>query len=693
LWCFFANHLISNETLTLSECGIADRSLLTLALCSSGTVARDDSHFTGYVMETAPAVIRSTTSDDTDYVEFDPRAMNSFFEMYDDDDSSDDSSDENDAAHSDEKREGEEAANAPPAEDPNAALLGFDVVTQEDGVAVHKMAKCGHEMNPESLYHYALSQYADKNNLAVGCPHFYGKYPCPTQWDYHDILAVLRRDGGAFDLHKLELLAARNRVQSTCNVQKCPRCSTLYFQNDADAAVLGDIDSKEDVERAFKSECIYCSFLCTKWEPKYEAPAVDGNAADSAPALPSEIRVPRNALHRRRNAIFQPIRPHIEEAVEELIDGEAVNALFGHFVDSDADTDTDTDSDGEDDFGAADSDEEEQDLIIQRIEAIFDDDAEDEGPNPLSMAITAAADCARRGYVFAASATASLLEAMAVRIHSVYHHLSTTSVAKMAEDLDSAGQAVDALLLRHFQSVTSRAHRCALAIYAFFAAMKFMKRTVESVQKTDTAEAVSAVVAVPRHGRRRETVLLDEADVDLFDGGIFEDGDSDSDDDSEAEEEEIIERIERMFDDDDISEPEEEEKEVFGHCKVTSVHNAFCWGCGEGWSVGHVCDSSFKRDLCDILAMAEKKTIGSVEGVPSIRCCPSCCQLISHVQACKHMDCKNCRKSFCFVCLKPRLDSGWQCGSYSNPCPVAAVQGMESLPDAIVITKNAFNLY
>jgi len=156
------------------------------------------------------------------------------------------------------------------------------------------------------------------------------------------------------------------------------------------------------------------------------------------------------------------------------------------------------------------------------------------------------------------------------------------------------------------------------------------------------------------------------------------------------EEKELIGRIQSIFDDSD-----DDDRKPAGYNVVSEVHNAFCWGCGVDWEEGHVCDSSFKRDLCEILQMAEKKTIGEQTDVPSIRACPMCQQLITHVQACKHMDCRNCGKAFCFVCLKPRLDSGWQCGSYSSRCPggVAAVQGMDALPDAVVITKNAFNLY
>merc|ERR1712079_865909 len=224
--------------------------------------------------------------------------------------------------------------------------------------------------------------------------------------------------------------------------------------------------------------------------------------------------------------------------------------------------------------------------------------------------------------------------------------------------------------------------------------------------KKEQSEAVhirkEATLIAPTRRSRRRYGRVWKKHVDLSDGGIFSSLNSDPDFDyidvyddelSEEEEKELIGRIEHLFDD---SEDEETEpQEVAGYNQVTTVHNAFCWGCGAHWEEGHVCDSSFKRDLCEILQSAEKKTIGSQTDIPSIRACPNCQQLIVHTQACKHMDCRNCGKSFCFVCLKPRLDSGWQCGSYSAKCPggCAPIQGMDDLPDAIVITKNAFNLY
>merc|ERR1719361_3317371 len=94
----FAHHIISNDALTLSDCGIADRSLLTLALCPSGKVVEDPSHFKGYTPKVAVSVIRSMESDDSESVEFDPEVINAVFDMNSDDDDSDSSDDDNDDA-------------------------------------------------------------------------------------------------------------------------------------------------------------------------------------------------------------------------------------------------------------------------------------------------------------------------------------------------------------------------------------------------------------------------------------------------------------------------------------------------------------------------------------------------------------------------------------------------------------------
>lgn len=128
-------------------------------------------------------------------------------------------------------------------------------------------------------------------------------------------------------------------------------------------------------------------------------------------------------------------------------------------------------------------------------------------------------------------------------------------------------------------------------------------------------------------------------------------------------------------------------------CVLCRNNTSFCWGCGEKWDDGHICDSSFRSELVDILSKAETKKIGDVDGVPEIRCCPNCCQLITHTEACKHMKCKACKTDFCFVCLKSKKNGNWQCGNSGTVCPIADRQNMVTLPDNIVINKKSLKLF
>jgi len=301
-------------------------------------------------------------------------------------------------------------------------------------------------------------------------------------------------------------------------------------------------------------------------------------------------------------------------------------------------------------------------------------------------------------------------------IYPVYFYLSTTSHNQMIEDFMTLTHDVDSYIHSKFTNT------CTATMEYIHKSMTYFRFIPSKLTTFYNTFGVKEVVVLEfsefqEFGFMKmvpepvEIYDLESEEMDLFDGGIFG-ADSDTDSESEStvydqrfglfgvedseidtddEEQETLQRIENMFGD---ATPEPE-MELVGYKVVTTVKNAFCFGCGVHWEEGHVCDSTFKQDLCDILTMADTKTIGEQPDVPSIRACPNCCQLITHTQACKHMDCRNCRKSFCFVCLKPRLDSGWQCGSYSSKCPggVVPAQGMESLPDAIVLTKNAFHLY
>merc|ERR1719273_2171364 len=285
-------------------------------------------------------------------------------------------------------------------------------------------------------------------------------------------------------------------------------------------------------------------------------------------------------------------------------------------------------------------------------------------------------------------------------LYPVYFYLSTTSHNQMVEDITTLTHNVDSYIHSKFTNITTATmkyiHKSLTYIrsipskitkfYNTFGVKEVVVLEISEFQEFQFQKIVEESV---------ELYDLESEEMDLFDGGLFG-MDSDTESDSENEESSVAADLFAVFGD-DIDSDEEEEKEavrriesLFGdddepemevvYKKVTKIENAFCFGCGAHWEEGHVCDSTFKQDLCDILTMADTKTIGEQTEVPSIRACPNCCQLITHTQACKHMDCRNCKKSFCFVCLKPRLDSGWQCGSYSSKCPdgVKAAQGMES---------------
>lgn len=106
----------------------------------------------------------------------------------------------------------------------------------------------------------------------------------------------------------------------------------------------------------------------------------------------------------------------------------------------------------------------------------------------------------------------------------------------------------------------------------------------------------------------------------------------------------------------------------------------FCWTCEKEWNKDPKAAScgtfncGMDLELYKYFLFCERKVIGSVPGVPKIRCCPKCFELIEHVSACKHVVCKRCTTNFCFVCLKSQVKGAWQCGSYTDKCEVAKPQ-------------------
>ena len=152
-------------------------------------------------------------------------------------------------------------------------FLGFDVIMQEGGVMVYKMPTCGHEMQKDSLFDYCLNTLTDNANLKLNCPHRTNNGKCNTEWDLNAILEVLRHEHlhetdeslsspskEWKDVAKLEVLASRNIIENGGhNVQKCPRCQTLYFKEKSQSKLkLEEIKTVHDIEKEFKTQCVYC---------------------------------------------------------------------------------------------------------------------------------------------------------------------------------------------------------------------------------------------------------------------------------------------------------------------------------------------------------------------------------------------------------------------------------------------------
>ena len=112
--------------------------------------------------------------------------------------------------------------------------------------------------------------------------------------------------------------------------------------------------------------------------------------------------------------------------------------------------------------------------------------------------------------------------------------------------------------------------------------------------------------------------------------------------------------------------------------KCTNCNYFFCWCCFKEWiktEKGYNCDMECGIDLALLqIFLKTKKKIGKVAGVPQMRCCPKCLELIEHSDACKHVTCKKCSNNFCFVCLKSQKNGVWQCGNYGDPCEIAPRQ-------------------
>lgn len=102
----------------------------------------------------------------------------------------------------------------------------------------------------------------------------------------------------------------------------------------------------------------------------------------------------------------------------------------------------------------------------------------------------------------------------------------------------------------------------------------------------------------------------------------------------------------------------------------------FCWNCLREWkgsqirgdqcgNVGCTIDRTPLKD-CPMISLIYFDN--EVE-CPKMRTCPSCDMLIEHNNnGCNNMECPQCKKEFCFICLKPGHDYDHQ------PCELAPRQ-------------------
>merc|ERR1719203_2470053 len=360
LLILFGHHPLTNDEATLGEIGISNHSLLTLAICNEEKLKLPANM---YPVAIGPIVVEavghcepvssvnelfadsdsesdssdeeivySDSSDDGDYdrynySEYDSSAdngdaVNALFGMYEDYESEYETQFvenqfvciENGKVAKEKKHKIEVEKKEEQIEEKKEEIwpqLGFDVITQCSDVLVHKMPICGHKMNRDSLLQYALSAFADSKTMKLKCPHSIneGNALCNCEWEYAAILDILQYgDEDKEDwikYAKMELLASRNVIENELECQKCPSCHSLYYRNHREnKRELDDISTVKDIESEFKFQCIFCP-------------------ADTE-TIVEMIEIKKDNVN---------MDPHFEDDVEEDIDGEAVNSLFGQVDD------------------------------------------------------------------------------------------------------------------------------------------------------------------------------------------------------------------------------------------------------------------------------------------------------------------------------------------------------------------------
>lgn len=119
-------------------------------------------------------------------------------------------------------------------------------------------------------------------------------------------------------------------------------------------------------------------------------------------------------------------------------------------------------------------------------------------------------------------------------------------------------------------------------------------------------------------------------------------------------------------------------------CIICSKKNKsnfhFCWHCLRTWqaALGAASCGNSGCNAGQQLAILKNSPKVDVEflniKIYKHRACPNCGTVIEHDGGCKHMMCTACKKEFCFVCLRTKMEGSWSCGSYNTSCQLAPIQ-------------------
>ncbi|XP_023252618.1 potential E3 ubiquitin-protein ligase ariadne-2-like [Seriola lalandi dorsalis] len=114
----------------------------------------------------------------------------------------------------------------------------------------------------------------------------------------------------------------------------------------------------------------------------------------------------------------------------------------------------------------------------------------------------------------------------------------------------------------------------------------------------------------------------------------------------------------------------------------------FCWQCLKEWKGPAPRSDRCENDGCCNEPLKTLKncpdiifqSVTGVSGCPSIRACPTCGSLVEHDRTkCKNVVCTQCRKEFCFVCLKLSVEC-LKTSRHFIPCSSGVAPRQTSIP-------------